>query len=54
MQKSVHTNKPTRPSPEHRTEPANDKGPKFEPFFVGHLDTTRTASVHLRRFDQKR
>ncbi len=54
MQKSAHTNKYPRPVPEHRSEPTNDKGPKFEPFFVGHFSTTRTASVPMRRFDQKR
>lgn len=54
MQKSAHTNKYPRPIPDHRSEPTNDKGPKFEPFFVGHFSTTRTASVPMRRFDQKR
>lgn len=55
MQKSAHTNnKALRRGAEDRQEPASDKGSKFEPFFVGHVGTTRGAAAQQRRFDQKR
>lgn len=54
MQKSAHTNVPSRQAFSPRQTGSDDKGQKFEPFWHQALGSDRRSLERLRKADQKR
>lgn len=54
MQKSAHTNSPAAPRNARHTEPLNDKGQKYEPFWNTTFGSDRRSQARLHKADQKR
>ena len=54
MQKSAHTNMPSRPRREQDPGPSDDKGRKHEPDWIQALGQDRRSLERLNKADRKR